>query len=278
MNSRIKNKLSLNKRLLLILPYLIIAILLVFTPILMIIINAFASTGQTNFDSAELVKDPKTWTKIWRSLYIGIISAILCLLIGFPYAYFVARSKSKIVPIYAMSLMLSPMVIFTIAKIYAIRGFFLSIVPRENDLNEIWFMIFGLTYLNLPYMIMPLYSVLRDMPENIIEASHDLGYNSFQTLWKVILPYASKAILSGFGIIFLASATNFVISDKLLPDGSQLQTVGTMINNYTNPANRYEVALGTTLVLAVAAVFIGTYALINFIPRWINRIRRGHHA
>ncbi|WP_338822791.1 ABC transporter permease [Mycoplasmopsis felifaucium] len=278
MNSKIKAKLGLNKRLFLILPYLFIAILLVVTPLLLIVVNAFTSAGQANFDSAELVKDPKTWTKIWRSLYIGIVSAVLCLLIGFPYAYFVARSKSKIVPIYAMSLMLSPMVIFTIAKIYAVRGFFLSIVATENDLNEIWFMIFGLTYLNLPYMIMPLYSVFKDMPENIIEASHDLGYNSFKTMIKVILPYASKAVLSGFGLIFLSSATNFVISDKLLPDGSQLQTVGTMINNYTNPANKFEVSLGTTLVLVVAVVFMSTYGLINFIPKLIMRKMRGHHA
>lgn len=276
MNLKIKDKLGLNKRLLLVLPYVLIAVILVIVPLLMIVINALFSGNQANFDSAELIKDSKTWTKIWRSLYIGIVSAVLCLLIGFPYAYFAARSKSKIIPIYAMSLILSPMAIFTIAKIYSIRGFFLSIVPNENSLNEIWFMIFGLTYLNLPYMIMPLYTVLKDMPENIIEASHDLGCNSFKTLWKVIIPYSSKAILSGFGIIFLASAANFVISDKLLPDGSQLQTIGTMINNYTNPANKYEVALGTTLVLVVAAVFISTYALINFVPRLIAR--RGRHA
>ncbi len=65
-------------------------------------------------------------------------------------------------------------------------------------------MIFGLTYLNLPYMIMPLYSVFRDMPENIVEASHDLGNGPIRTLFRVILPYSSKAILSGLGIIFLS--------------------------------------------------------------------------
>ncbi|MGV2393813.1 UNVERIFIED_CONTAM: hypothetical protein O8I53_13205 [Campylobacter lari] len=74
--------------------------------------------------------------KIGRSLLIGLLSALLCLLIGYPYAYFIAKAKSKIVQVYALSLMLSPMVIFTIAKIYAIRGFFLTVVPTEDILNH----------------------------------------------------------------------------------------------------------------------------------------------
>lgn len=269
MNSKIKNKLALNKRLTLLIPYIIIAIFLILLPIIMIIVHAF-----TYSNNDALLKDKTTWSIIGRSLRIGIASSIICLLLGFPYAYFIAMSKSKLLPIYGMSLILSPMIIFTIAKIYSIRGFFVTVVG-EGLINSEWFMVLGLTYLNLPYMIMPLYSVFRDMPKNIIEASQDLGYNRFQTLFKVVIPYSAKAIVSGFGLIFLSSATTFVISDKLLPNGLQLQTIGSVINNYTNPANAYELSLGSTLVLVVSAIFIGCYALIHLIPRLIIKLKRG---
>lgn len=271
MNSKIKNKLGLNKRLLLLLPYLFIAIFLIILPILLIVINALKP--QDGFNASALLAEKGIWLIIWRSLKIGLISAILCLIIAFPYAYFIATTKSKYLAIYALSLILSPMIIFTIAKIYAIRGFFLSIFEQDS-LNAEWFMVFGLTYLNLPYMIMPLYTVFKDMPKNILEASADLGYNKFQTLFKVVVPYSFKAILSGFSMIFLSSATTFVISAKLLPNGTQLQTIGAVINDYSSPSNKYELALGSTLVLVVSAIFIGCYGLINFVPRIIIRLKK----
>ncbi|WP_406617682.1 ABC transporter permease [Mycoplasmopsis lipophila] len=269
MNSKIKNKLGLNKRLLFLLPYALIAIFLIILPIILIIINALTPRG--NFDSWQLIKQLTTWKIIWRSLKIGIISAIICLFIAFPYAYFISATKSKALKIYGLSFILTPMMIFTIAKIYAIRGFFLSVFEEES-LNAEWFMILALTYLNLPYMIMPLYSVFKDMPKNIIEASQDLGYNSFQTLFRVVLPYGFKAILSGFGLIFLASATTFVISSKLLPNGSQLQMIGEIINDYANPSNQYDLSLGSTLVLVVSIIFIGTYSAIIFLPKLIIKL------
>ncbi|MCS4536848.1 MULTISPECIES: ABC transporter permease [unclassified Mycoplasma] len=278
MNSKIKSKISWNNRLLLLLPYILLAIFLVILPIILIIIKAL--TPRHNFDSAQLIKEFGTWKIIGRSLKIGVISSILCLLIGFPYAYFIATTKNKILPIYAMSLILSPMIIFTIAKIYAIRGFFLSIF-NEDSLEAEWFMILALTYLNLPYMIMPLYSVFKDMPKNIIEASHDLGYSKIQTLFRVVIPYSTKAILSGVSLIFLASATTFVISDKLLANPAQLQTVGSIINQYSNPSNVFELSSGSVLVIVVSALFIGCYAGINFIPRLIvklvNHKKRGNN-
>ncbi|WP_029906066.1 ABC transporter permease [Mycoplasmopsis opalescens] len=271
----LKNKLSVmkfNKRLSLLMPFFLIALIFIVLPILLIIIRAF--TPIDGFDSFKLVKSIKNWKFIGRSIFIGIIAALLCLVIALPYSYFIARNKSKILPIYALSLMLSPMAIFTIAKIYAIRGFFLSIVPADN-LENIWFMILALTYLNLPFMIMPLYSILKDMPNNIIEASEDLGYNKFQTIVKVVMPYAYKAIISGFSLIFLSSATTFVISDKLLSRPKQLQTIGSVINAYANPTNEYDFAQVSTLVLVVIGVFIACYAIINFTPKIIKRLIRG---
>nr|WP_318033196.1 ABC transporter permease subunit [Mycoplasmopsis cynos] len=209
-------------------------------------------------------------------MWIGIVSALLCLLIGFPYAYFVSISKSKIFKIFALSLIISPLAIFTVARIYSIKGLALAVfASNPKSLNNELFIIFGLTYLNVPLMIMPLYTVFKDMPKNIIEASHDLGFNNVQTIFKVIIPYGTRAIISGLGIIFLSSATTFIVSAKLLPDGSQNQLIGTVINSKINPGNKYDLSTGSMLVIVVSAIFIGIYSLLLIVPKIIFKLKKG---
>ncbi|WP_036451755.1 ABC transporter permease [Mycoplasma buteonis] len=277
MLSKIRKTLNLNQKLALALPYIIISIFLIILPIILIIVSAFSSTD-SEFSSWQLVTNLNTWKIIWRSVYVGLISAILCLLIAFPYAYMISTARSKIFQIYALSLIISPMAIFTIARIYSIKGLFLAIfATNPNALNSELFIILGLTYLNLPLMVMPLYTVFKDMPKNIVEASNDLGYNNFQTIFKVILPYGTKAILSGLAMIFLASATTFVISAKLLPDGSQFQLIGDLINSKINPGNKYDLQSGSALVIVVSAIFIGIYSLFLLIPKLIFKFKKGAH-
>ncbi|MFV8400866.1 ABC transporter permease [Mycoplasma sp. 005V] len=277
MISKIKDRLTLNRKLYLAIPYILVAILLIILPLIMIIYSAFSVTGD-NFNSWELVTSKNTWRIMGRSLWIGLVSAIFCLIIGFPYAYFISTSKSKVFRIYALSLILSPMAIFTIARVYSIKALFLAIFAADpKSLNNEMFIVFGLTYLNLPLMIMPLYTVFKDMPKNIVEASNDLGYNNVQTIFKVIIPYGTKAILSGLAMIFLASATTFIISAKLLPDGSQHQLIGDIINSKINPGNKFDLSAGSSLVIIVSLVFISIYALMLFIPKLIFKLKKGAH-
>ncbi|WP_426461406.1 ABC transporter permease [Mycoplasma hafezii] len=277
MHSKIKKALNLNQKVALAIPYILVAIFLILLPIILIIVSAF-SFSDKEFGSWQLVTSLNTWKIIWRSVYVGLISALMCLIIAFPYAYIISTSKSKIFRIYALSLIISPMAIFTIARIYSIKGLFLAIfATNPNALNSELFIIFGLTYLNLPLMVMPLYTVFKDMPKNIVEASNDLGYNNFQTIFKVILPYGTKAILSGLAMIFLASATTFVISAKLLPDGSQFQLIGDIINSKINPGNKYDLEAGSALVIVVSAIFIGIYSLFILIPKIIFKFKKGAH-
>ncbi|WP_406613600.1 ABC transporter permease [Mycoplasma corogypsi] len=275
---KISEKLHLSKKTLLLIPYFFISVLFIILPVVLIVVSAFSLVGGENFDSSEIIKEFNTWSIIGRSLWIGIVSALLCLIIGFPYAYFISTSKSKVFQIYALSLIISPMAIFTIARIYSIKGLFLAIfATNPGSLNNEAFIILGLTYLNLPLMVMPLYSVFKDMPKNITEASNDLGYNDFQTIFKVIIPYGTKAILSGLGMIFLASATTFVISAKLLPDGSQNKLIGDLINSKINPGNKYDLSAGSVLVIVVSAIFVGIYSLILILPRVIFKFKKGAH-
>ncbi|WP_322911047.1 ABC transporter permease [Mycoplasmopsis felis] len=273
---KIKSLFKFDKKVWLFLPYFLISIFLIVLPVLMIIISAFSPSVSSEFDTWVLVKEPNTWNIIGRSLWVGIVSALLCLIIGFPYAYFVSTSKSKVFKLFALSLIISPMAIFTIARIYSIKGLALAIFSNDpKTLNSELFIIFGLTYLNLPLMILPLYTVFKDMPKNIIEASNDLGYNNTQTMLKVIIPYGTKAILSGLAMIFLASATTFVISSKLLVDGSQHQLIGDILNSKINPGNKYDLSSGSALVIVVSAIFIGVYSLFLLIPKLIFKLKKG---
>ncbi|WP_326494892.1 ABC transporter permease [Mycoplasmopsis felis] len=273
---KIKSLFKFDKKVWLFLPYFLISIFLIVLPVLMTIISAFSPSVSSEFDAWVLVKEPNTWNIIGRSLWVGIVSALLCLIIGFPYAYFVSTSKSKVFKLFALSLIISPMAIFTIARIYSIKGLALAIFSNDpKTLNSELFIIFGLTYLNLPLMILPLYTVFKDMPKNIIEASNDLGYNNTQTMLKVIIPYGTKAILSGLAMIFLASATTFVISSKLLVDGSQHQLIGDILNSKINPGNKYDLSSGSALVIVVSAIFIGVYSLFLLIPKLIFKLKKG---
>ncbi|UUM20064.1 MULTISPECIES: ABC transporter permease [unclassified Mycoplasma] len=264
-----------DKKTSLLIPYFLIALLLIVLPMILILSKAFANNGPS-FDNWEFTKSPHTWNIIVRSLIVGIISSIICLIIALPYAYFVAISKSTLFRTYAISLIVSPLIIFTIARIYALRSLFQLIFASDiNSLNSLWFIIIGLVYLNLPLMIMPLYTVFRDMPKNIVEASSDLGNNTLQTFFRVIIPYGTKAILSGFAIIFLASATTFIVSRKLLPNSSQLQLIGDAINEKINPGNAFNLSSGSALVIVVSGIFMSIYAFVLIVPRMIFFFKKG---
>ncbi|WP_373436303.1 ABC transporter permease [Metamycoplasma equirhinis] len=259
----------------LLIPYILFAILFIILPMVLIFIYALKPIdGQNRLDNWDIIAKRSTWLIIFRSLWTGIIAATFALIIGFPYAYIISKSKSKIFRTLSLSLMLSPMAIFTISKALAVRGLF-SAIFDENYLNNNAFAIFGMVYLFLPFMIMPLYQVLKDMPKNILEASEDLGYSKIQTIFKVILPYCTKAILSGFGVVLMMSATSIIISDKLLPNGSQKQLIGNLINQFANTANPFDLANASSLVIITLLVLLAIYGIIYGIPYLIAKKRQG---
>ncbi|BAP39412.1 ABC transporter permease [Metamycoplasma canadense] len=256
-------------------PYIIFAILFIILPMVFVCVYAFKPLdGQKSLENWEIAFKPSTWIIIGRSLLTGIFAAFCCLIIGFPYAYIVSRSKFKIIKMLGLTLILSPLAIFTISKALAIRGLF-SAIFDENQLNNNFFIVFGMIYLYLPFMVLPLYQVLKDMPNNILEASEDLGYSKFKTLFKVVIPYATKAILSGFGIVLMMAATSIIISDKLLPNGSQKQLIGNLINQFANTANPFDLANSSTLVIITLSVLLSIYAVIYGIPYLISKKRKG---
>ncbi|AEC46244.1 ABC transporter permease [Mesomycoplasma hyorhinis] len=274
-------KSSWNLRLSLSLPYIIFSFIFIVIPLLLLFIKSVSPVEfENNYQSIKtnfsVVREASTWLIIWRSVYLGILTALICLIFALPYAFFVSTNKSKAFKIYAISLIVSPLVIFTIAKVFSLRALFVAIFDDE-ELNNQGFMLLGLVFLNFPFMVIPLYTVFRDMSKNLLEASADLGYNKFQTLIKVALPYGLKAIFSGIALVFLMAATSIVISDKLLPSGQQNQLIGNFINNSANLANPFDLAKTSSLVLITILVLLEIYGLIYFVPLAIMKFKGVEH-
>lgn len=258
----------------LITPYIIFATIFIILPMILIFYYAFKPlNGQTHLENWEIIGKKQTWNIMFRSLWTGLLAATFAFFIGFPYAYILAKTNATF-KILGLSLAISPLAIFTISKALAIRGLF-SAIFDENSLNNYAFMIFGMVYLYLPFMIIPIYQILKDMPKNIIEASQDLGYSKFKTALKVIIPYCYKGILSGFGIILMMSSTSIIISDKLLPNGSQKQLIGNLINQFANTVNPFDLASASTLVIITMVLLLSLYGLIYGIPYLISKYKQG---
>ncbi|PAK21146.1 polyamine ABC transporter permease [Mycoplasmopsis agassizii] len=271
-------KLDLNIRLSLVIPFLIFAIIFIVIPLIFIFVKAFTPISEV-VDGEVVVNDnynlinENLWNIIGRSVWTGLVAAILSLMVALPYSYFIARSNNSIFRVAGLSLIISPMFILTLVRVLALRGVSTAISGNEALLNNEIFLIIGMIYVYLPFMIIPLYTVFRDMPKNIINSSEDLGYNLFMTFIKVVLPYSIKAILSGFVLVFLLSATSVGISHKLLPNASQTQLVGNLIDTFAVPANIFKVASVSNVVIITLALMTLAYLLIYFIPRLIMKLK-----
>lgn len=270
--SKLKAKLGLNARLSLLFPYIIIASIFIIAPLIFLVIKAATPVGG---DNLAIVKDSSTWKIMSRSIWTGLTAASLALVIGVPFAYFVASSKNIMFKTLSLALMVSPLFVFTIAKAFALRGTLTYMLDDPERLNNEFVMIIGMTYLYTPFLIIPVYSVFVDMPKSLLEASHDQGYNGFWTLFKVIIPYGFKAIFSGFALVFMLSSTSLIISHTLLPGGDQHRLIGNLIDKHSHPVNKFEIASASSLALVTIGVISGLYVTLSVIPNIVRKLKGG---
>ena len=162
-----------------------------------------------------------------RSLWYALCTALLCLLIGYPFAYFIARSSPSVRPALLMMVML-PFWTSFLLRIYAWKG----ILADEGVLNRIGLflglidepilmlytdvsMLVGMTYVYLPFMVLPLYANLVKMDFRLLEAAYDLGASPFRAFWLVTVPLSRTGIIAGFMLVFIPSVGEFVIPSLL---------------------------------------------------------------
>ena len=161
----------------------------------------------------------------WRSLKLAFISTVICLLAGYPMAYIMSRANSRKQKI-LMTLIMIPMWMNFLIRTYAwmtilqdtgiLNGLFAKIgLGKVHIIGTESAVVIGMVYDYLPYMILPIYSVMAKMDLKLIEAARDLGCNNYGVFRRVIFPLSMPGVLSGINMVLIPSVSTFYISQKL---------------------------------------------------------------
>ena len=215
------------------LPYILFFLFFIITPILLIVFYAFTDkeTGQISLSNlTKFISDETNINVLIISLTYAVLNTILCLLIGYPVAYFLADRKINKSAI-LVTLFIMPMWINFVIRTGATRDLLNWLNISGGTYPEAATLI-GLVYNYLPFTILPLYTTMLKMDKSQIEASKDLGANGFQTFTKVIIPLTMPGIISAATMVFMPTISSYVISDIL----SEYNVVlfGTYIDLYFN--------------------------------------------
>ena len=239
-------------------PYAVFLLFFVIIPMLVIIFYAFTDKEMhISFENfIRFFSDPTKLSTIVYSLVIALITTAVCLLIAYPVAYILARSKMK-KKFVILLLFVTPMWINFVLRVNAIRELlnWVGLLGEANYFNTI----FGMVYDFLPFMILPLYTTLLKIDESLYEASADLGGNTFTTFTRITLPLSMPGIASGITMVFLPSMTNYVVSDML--GNSKVTIIGKFIYEYFG--TNWHMGSMVALILLIV-VFLSTWLTGGF--------------
>lgn len=221
-------------------PYSVWAVLFIVVPLIFVAYYAFTDTdfnftfdniarfftATSNIGDGELTREVHTYLIIFlRSLKLAVISTVICLLMGYPMAYIIARAEARTQKI-LVTLIMIPMWMNFLIRTYAWMtilqdtGIFNGILSalglgRIHIIGTEAAVVIGMVYDYFPYMILPIYSVMAKMDVRLIEAARDLGCNSAGVLRRVIWPLSLPGVLSGITMVLIPSISTFYISQKL---------------------------------------------------------------
>lgn len=255
------------RRWLLLIPFAIITLLLVVVPMVLIIVKSFLNTqdGSTTnswVNNWSMLGSNFIWNKMLISIFDAVITTIVCVILSYPFAYFLSMSKNKIYKSLTIFIATAPIWTSFLVKLLGLKTFFDLMNGVNNSTFGNVYTIIGLIYLYMPFMIMPLYSVLNDMPKNLVNASYDLGYGGFMTFIKIVVPYTKVALFSGITLVFLPSLTTVAVP-QFLNNSNDSSLISDIIVDQGNQAVTSQIALAraSTLSLVLSLVILGGYGL-----------------
>ena len=198
-------------------------------------------------------------TVLWNSLYMAGIATFFCLIIGYPFAFIIAKLPARVRPI-LLFLVVLPFWTNSLIRIYGIK-IFLGVKGLLNEallwlgiineplrlLNSELAIIIGLVYILLPFMILPLYSSIEKIDNRLLEAAKDLGANAFQRFIRVTIPLTIPGIVSGCLLVLLPAMGMFYVADLL--GGGKTPLVGNIIKSLFLNTNQF--ALGSAVSIAL---------------------------
>ncbi len=230
----------------------------------------FAFTDRAgNFTIANILSLNNYLEAFLRSILFALIATIICLLIAYPLAYILSKSKANLQRNVILLIMI-PMWMNFLIRTYS----WITILSNNGIINSIlsYFgvgplrmintsgaVILGMVYNFLPYMILPIYSIMSRLDNNLVEAASDLGASSSQVLRKVIFPLSLPGVISGITMVFVPSVSTFYISQKL--GGGKMLLIGDLIEIQFQSAYNYN--LGASLSLVLMVLIIICMAVMN---------------
>ncbi|GHW76372.1 spermidine/putrescine ABC transporter, permease protein [Vibrio cholerae] len=252
-------------------------VLFVLIPNLMIIGTSFLTRDEANlikfaftFENYTRLLDPLYGKVMLHSFYMAIVATLICLVIGYPFAYIVAKMPEKWRP-FMLFLIIVPFWTNSLIRTYGLK----IVLGTQGILNQalmslglidaplrIMFIetavMIGLVYILLPFMILPLYSAIEKLDGTYIEAARDLGANKFQTLVRVILPLTMPGIIGGCLLVLLPALGMFYIADLL--GGAKNLLIGNVIKSQVLNARDWPFGAATSIALTLAmAIMLYAY-------------------
>ena len=260
-----------NNSILLSTPYIIWMVVFTLIPLGVVAYYALTDPATGVFSLGNLKDLNMYWGVLWQSILYSLVSAFICLLLGYPVAYYIAHRGPVAQKILYMLVML-PMCMSFLLRTLAWVGL-LQDTGIINDILEAigigrvqlirtpGAVVLGMVYNYLPYMILPLYSTIVKIDNRLIEAAEDLGCNSIQVFSKVVLPLSVPGILSGITMVFVPAVSTFYISQKL--GGTDTVLIGDVIERQFKQGNNPNLGAALSLVLMLL-VFVCTGIMNRF--------------
>lgn len=242
-------------------PYMVWAVIFILAPMLMVIYYAFTDRSG-NFTLSNITALSSYGEIFGRSIWYALIATVVCLLMSYPLAMIMSASKASTQQT-IMMLVMVPMWMNFLIRTYSwitilsntgiINNLLKAIgLPTAQLINTPGAVILGMVYNFLPYMVLPIYSVMSKLDKSLIEAAQDLGANKKNVFAKVIFPQSLPGIISGITMVFVPSVSTFYISQKL--GGGKFMLIGDSIEMQFQTAYNYNLGASLSLVLMVMII------------------------
>lgn len=258
-----------NKSILLSTPYLIWMVVFTLIPLGVVCYYALTDPSTGEFSLVNLRGLNLYWGVLWQSIFYAVASAFICLLLGYPMAYYIAH-RSQTAQKFLYMLVMLPMCMSFLLRTLA----WVSLLDDTGIINHLLgylgigplplvrnngAVILGMVYNYLPYMITPLYTVIMKIDPKLEEAAQDLGCSGAQVFRRVTLPLSIPGIVSGITMVFVPAVSTFYISQKLGGTGTVL--IGDVVESQFKTA--YNPNLGAALSLVLMVLVLICIGIMN---------------
>lgn len=231
-------------------PYIIWMMAMIVAPMLMIVLYAFTVKGNevltlqfTLENFTRFFSDTIFPSVLLRSMKMALITTVICIIFGYPTAYFMSRLKPNSQAL-TLLLITAPTWINMLVRTYAWKG-----ILNQLDVSSEISVYIGMVYNFMPFMILQVYNALNKIDPALIVASNDLGADSRQTFLRVTLPLSLSGVVSGITLVFLPAVSCFFIP-KLL-GGGQYVLIGNLIEDYFVSSGDWNFGAAISLIMAV---------------------------